>query len=660
MNEGKTLLLLSLGPVQDFIAAARTCQDLWYGSELLSQLSAKCAETVKEHGAEAVVFPAMSASGEGEGAEDPRQTGVANKILCVLKQGAIPREVAEKARDEVHRALLSEGNKHFDGVKDRDRGLFGRARARQQLSDLIEFFWASVPLGRNYAESHRRVEDLLAGRKNTKTWAPVPWNREPGTPKSSIDGQRESVFSPQIHRQQPPLSAQELWGDYRIKPGEHLCGVGVLKRFGAAPAGKDDFSPARPPFHSSGHMAAASLFPRLARSESARQALAEFLDTLDDLGISDETTIGAGRVAHKYTSPNPRRDGEPVEVPRALANRVGDPHGQDGCVLFASRLAELVELVGPPETREEDLRRAEFARRALIAALGAGAEPYPYFAILHADGDKMGKAISHLAGHDAEAGIAGHQALSGRLADFADGCGALVERCGGSLVYSGGDDVLALLPLHTALRASRALAESFAKHMARVPNLPEGDERPTLSVGLAVVHYLEPMGESLDLARKAEKLAKEKRNSLAVIASKRSGGDLAATATWDQELDTRLLKWAELLTTQKLPDGIAFELEEIAARFERTGPRAASGPEEPDAAAVDRAVLALAKRAITRKYAQQGAAKMADSVINELIEHLENTETGAIATAKVRALAEEIQIARIFAEALDRAWGNVQ
>ena len=37
------LLEIAVGPVQDFIAAARRCRDLWYGSHLLSELSKAAA-----------------------------------------------------------------------------------------------------------------------------------------------------------------------------------------------------------------------------------------------------------------------------------------------------------------------------------------------------------------------------------------------------------------------------------------------------------------------------------------------------------------------------------------------------------------------------------------------------------------------------------------
>jgi len=33
------VLVISFGPIQDFIASARRCQDLWFGSYLLSELA---------------------------------------------------------------------------------------------------------------------------------------------------------------------------------------------------------------------------------------------------------------------------------------------------------------------------------------------------------------------------------------------------------------------------------------------------------------------------------------------------------------------------------------------------------------------------------------------------------------------------------------------
>ena len=52
----KKLLLISIGPVQEFIASARKLRDLWFGSYLLSERSKTVARTLQELGAE-LIFP---------------------------------------------------------------------------------------------------------------------------------------------------------------------------------------------------------------------------------------------------------------------------------------------------------------------------------------------------------------------------------------------------------------------------------------------------------------------------------------------------------------------------------------------------------------------------------------------------------------------------
>ena len=41
------LLAISVGPVQEFIAAARRTRDLWFGSYLLSEISRAVAKAVE-------------------------------------------------------------------------------------------------------------------------------------------------------------------------------------------------------------------------------------------------------------------------------------------------------------------------------------------------------------------------------------------------------------------------------------------------------------------------------------------------------------------------------------------------------------------------------------------------------------------------------------
>ena len=54
------LLAMSFGPVQDFIAAARTTSDLWAGSHLLSRIAWEGLRVLAEHlGPDSIVFPQL-------------------------------------------------------------------------------------------------------------------------------------------------------------------------------------------------------------------------------------------------------------------------------------------------------------------------------------------------------------------------------------------------------------------------------------------------------------------------------------------------------------------------------------------------------------------------------------------------------------------------
>ena len=56
------LLAMAIGPVQDFIAAARRTRDLWFGSHVLSEISKAAAKAVADQvGFDALIFPAPQA-----------------------------------------------------------------------------------------------------------------------------------------------------------------------------------------------------------------------------------------------------------------------------------------------------------------------------------------------------------------------------------------------------------------------------------------------------------------------------------------------------------------------------------------------------------------------------------------------------------------------
>jgi len=152
------------------------------------------------------------------------------------------------------------------------------------------------------------------------------------------------------------------------------------------------------------------------------------------------------------------------------------------------------------------------ALEGLLDKYANDVRPNPYFALLVADGDGMGAVI------DYQTTISAHQALSQALSQFAHEVGEIVTNHEGALVYSGGDDVMAYLPLHTALDCARELAERFEEQMRDFKNQKE--KSPTFSAGIVVAHHLEPLQDTLELARLAEKAAIssiDSEKSLAVL-----------------------------------------------------------------------------------------------------------------------------------------------
>lgn len=178
---------------------------------------------------------------------------------------------------------------------------------------------------------------------------------------------------------------------------------------------------------------------------------------------------------------------------------------------------------------------------------------YPYYAILVADGDSMGAKLEAL---ERAGGAEAHREFSLKLDKFADGARKTVLKYDGFPIYTGGDDVLALLPVTKALACADQLRQDFASSTGC-----------TLSAGIAIVHYREPLSTSLRQARKAEKAAKsvENKNAVCVALHTRGGSPLSVAQHWDEA--TELVGWLRLSVEEKLPRGLPYELRELAREW---------------------------------------------------------------------------------------------
>lgn len=514
------LLAISIGPVQDFIAAARRTRDLWFGSHVLSEISRAAATAVKDKGGELVVPTKEDAATD--------DAAVPNVILAETED---PRAVAHAARGAATERWLE-----FADEAHRAAGPLIREHLwREQLDDVIEFYAAWVPLDDDYKGARRRVVRVLAGRKACRDF--LPGKGHAGIPKSSLDGRRESVLQKGVAAPANLLLAK----------GEQLCAVGLTKRLAGG----------RQPYPSVARIAAdpwlRQLVHKAERDEKVRAAFNGLRDACEKL---------AGREAiHRLdTRRFPQFEAFPYE----------------GTSVFTNRFHEWSQEAGLSEDELRPLRE----QLGILKELNLG-EPDPYLAVLVGDGDRMGEVISNL--DRAER----HRDLSHSLARFAASAQGIVARKNGACVYAGGDDVLAFVPVDKALGCARTLHQEFS---AALSDFTELGWPPTLSVGIAVGHFMEPLEDLREYGRQAEKAAKRKtpdtdgtgafgeRNGLAVRIYPRSGVEYGVREQWQdggESLDKRLQGWARLFAARRLPNKLPYNLRELTTELGTWAPPAA-------------------------------------------------------------------------------------
>lgn len=495
------LLAISVGPVQEFIAAARRTRDLWFGSDLLSEISCAVAQAVEaEPHKGKLIFPARSDAGN-----------VANVILAELP-GGDPKAIAAKAKEAAKdcwekyatQARKDAGNAIRDEIWD------------AQVKDVIEFYAAWVPHNAplKYPDDRKKLMRLLAGRKACRDFESQHYD-DVGVPKSSLDGQRPSVFVQPAHRSQRDELRAGWPKALRLSSGEELDVVGVTKRLGKKPGESN-------PSYASVARVAADTWLRGIRNHPK----------FEDFKTACSEVPSLNRVAQECYEYFPF----------------------EGTVVYKDRHSDLIEELGPASKQ-----KLESVAKWLKEI---GGEPNSYLAVLVADGDRMGAAIADLGLPDA------HREFSNKLAGFANAAKRVVESHNGVLVYAGGDDVLAFLPVDKALQCARDLHGEFEDALKNYKN--DKGKSPTLSVGIAIGHFMENLEDLLEYGRAAEKAAKKPdRDGLAVHLHKRGGAPIRVRARWRSDKpDNRLMRFAELILLEAIPSKLPYDLRKLADHYD--------------------------------------------------------------------------------------------
>jgi len=594
----KHLLAIAVGPVQDFIGAARRTRDLWFGSELLSNVSQSVAQAVKDAGGN-LIFP-----NDAVLMEKKQYQKVANIILGELPDGLSPIVVKETAKKAARRAWEIRATDAKNDADKAELGLIEKDVWKDQVDDVIEFYaaWKILPTDHDYSRIRSELMRLLAGRKACRNFLPAAGIA--GRPKSSLDGARESIWNPKIF--ESGIRNKPLRRRLRLTEGEQLDVVGLTKRLGGGVKGYPSVS----------RIAADPWLRGFDRYPEAQNAFAELKRECESL---KSRGLGVTDIGWKQFASFP----------------------YEGTAVMRNRYVGIAKETGEEITEYKTLDNIVQSLEAMSGV------PQPYLAILMADGDHMGKAISALQSADQ------HRAFSMKLARFTGHVDGIVKKYHGCLIYSGGDDILAFIPVDTCLSCARELHDEFGKSFEE---LCDGNNKLlnlSLSVGIAIGHYIEPMEDLREYAREAESSAKRPdRNGLAIHLHPRSGASTKVRGQWRNGFCGHQEYWAKLHCHDLISDKAAFDLRRIAADYRGWS----------DREALKTAITMDIRRMLGRKI-PGGADAVPQDLIQIVEDRLKATEVGqgdacTKYVAAIEGLANEWLIARRIAKAMIQANGK--
>ena len=538
MSQQPTYLVqITVGPVQGFIASARRSRDLWAGSRLLSDVAHQVGLFLLAQKA-ALIYPTANRLNEANtSAAD--QSNFSNQLLARVTPDKPIQTFAQELKQRAQQAFQEQASKALAQLPNQGEAL-DKDLWEHQCQQALDCFVAWAPVieapSDGYLDALARLKGAMAARKATRDFQ--PWATQADQPgragrfKSSLDGQAESV----LPFPKDTVARQPLVQRLGLAPREELDMLGVVKRM----VGLNERFTA---------------FTRIAADP--------WIQRLD-----------------KKSLPGLRDAYEPL-VALGFATRTGGNDGVyssfpfDAALLYPERLVVAQAEAGANPQAKSALTALEQVLKPLWQQHG---QPCPYAALLMADGDQMGAFIGQALGRE------GHQAISNAIARFADAAPGITRDHRGHAIYAGGEDLMLLMPLPGVIGAARALSDAFSAGLQDgIPAelLKENTLFPTLRVGAAICHIMDPYALLRERANAAEQLAKyppesngKPGNALGLRLHIRSGQTLQVRLGFEnsQAFD-RLQMWCSAYEKGQLSGRIAHDTLEFGDHYQRQGMR---------------------------------------------------------------------------------------
>ncbi len=534
-------VMLTLGGVQEFIAASRRTADLWTASRLMSRLCQVAVAAVVEENSESVL-PAA--------ADVP--DGLPNRIFAVVPTGG-PGSLAEHVSAKVHAEWRGLRKVTFESPDD------DTATSLDTFPVVRWVGWKAAAGGNGAApgESDSEKSDYEQGwqvvsaasqaRKRARDFKPYVGR---GVQPCSLCGRMEGAAS------DSPAIPNRL----RFAPGERLCPVCAVKR---DPDVAEYLAGERAVFPSTASIATAPFRVRIIKALAGGNAGGNTAGNaggnaggplLDAVRRHRDAVHGVTSALRKAGARLPGNLERPGALPalEAMARPLGgviagwsrlegswcladtwQPESllhESGLRLLAGdqRHAEVVRACSEGRKACEDLVR-ELARASDLARVSdSGRPPASYLALIVQDADNMGRALSHAWMPAGRVMREWHGQVSKELVAIAGEQARALEDEHGRVVYAGGDDLLGLVPASNALQAAGRCRELFVTGTQGLLT------RPSVSTAVVFFHVSYPLQDALGRARDALKAAKQRKGkaSLALVVLRRGGERAVSVLPW--------------------------------------------------------------------------------------------------------------------------------
>ena len=544
-------LLFNFGPVQEFIAQARSTRDLWSGSYMISWLTAHAMKAVTDYnGPDSIIFPSLRGQG----------------IFDVLYRNELYSKITYKGQydkeDTLWKRMYADGNdeeQKKSAEKLLNPTIPNRFLAIVPADKAEEIAQAAEKAVKNELENISQIvwteflslTDNTALKDNTDNWK-IRWNKQ-------------IEMFPQISWQVLPWydNIQEAMSKFKKLPVNlknkaetPFRDLAELYRFITETIPKEDrdsryyTDSGKNKLNNLGFVWSVhyAVCDYLLSSRRNTREFHRFITDSNQYGTKKDTLSGKEEVIGDE------------EVWKFLHKEQSDIFKTEsnsyGALNIIKRLwwrkqtGYLLEKLNISESIFKDVMKFE----SVPDISDKNEDKSPYVAVIALDGDEMGKWISgvkipkllSLVGDKAKGYFkkyefkemvrrpltpSYHLQFSEALANFANHlAGKVVEHYKGQLIYAGGDDVLAMLPADKAINCARSLRAVFRGDSKNLPELEcnyqlainhegfvsVGDDMEYLvpgpgaevSCGIAIGHNQHPLQHIVEEARKAEKRAK--------------------------------------------------------------------------------------------------------------------------------------------------------